>query len=110
MKRLLFLTFTFLGITSTYNAQFTFQKLHYSTTSISFVSDAPSGIFNSKILQTTDDGYLVSGRLDNLFGAEKTVLFTPNSIACSTGDASTWHENFQKCLDPSGDAIQTAFA
>ena len=42
--------------------------------------------------------------------AEKTVLFTPNSIACSTGDASTWHENFKKCLDPSGDAIQTAFA
>lgn len=41
--------------------------------------------------------------------AEKTVLFTPDSIACSTGDASTWHENFKKCLDPSGDAIQTAF-
>jgi len=42
--------------------------------------------------------------------AEKTVLFTPDSIACSTGDASTWHENFKKCLDPSGDAIQTAFS
>lgn len=42
--------------------------------------------------------------------SEKTVLFSADSIACSTGNASTWHEKFQKCLDPSGEAIHTAFA
>lgn len=78
MKRLLFLTFTLLVSISMINGQFTFQKLHYSTTSIPFISSAPSDIFNSKILQTTDGGYLVSGRLDNLFGSEKTVLIKSN--------------------------------
>ena len=41
-------------------------------------------------------------------GADTTVLFQP-SIACSTGVAVQWHENFKKHLDPSGDAIQKAF-
>jgi len=40
--------------------------------------------------------------------ADKTVIYQP-SIACSTGQAASWHANFQKCLDPSGDAIQRAF-
>ena len=39
---------------------------------------------------------------------EKTVLYQP-SIACSTGVAAEWHENFKKYLDPSGDAIHEAF-
>jgi hypothetical protein len=75
MKHLLFFYFTLLASISMINGQFTFQKLLYSTTNIPFVSsDPPNYIYNSKILQTTDDGYLVSGRLDNLFGSEKTVL------------------------------------
>jgi len=38
--------------------------------------------------------------------AEKTVLYTGKSIACSTSSASEWNENFQQHLDPSGEAIQ----
>ena len=41
--------------------------------------------------------------------AEKTVLYQPKSIACSTGAASEWHENFKTQLDPSGESIQRAF-
>lgn len=40
--------------------------------------------------------------------AEKTVLYQP-SIACSTGVAARWHENFSGHLDPSGNAIHRAF-
>lgn len=39
--------------------------------------------------------------------AETTVLFQP-SIACSTGIATQWRAEFQKCLDPSGDAVEKA--
>lgn len=38
-------------------------------------------------------------------GAEQTVLYSGNSIACSTGDASLWNADFQEYMDPSGDAI-----
>lgn len=41
--------------------------------------------------------------------AEKTVLYTGDSIACSTGAAAKWHENFKTHLDPSGESIQRAF-
>lgn len=44
----------------------------------------------------------------NIPGADTTVLFQP-SIACSTGIAAQWHENFKSCLDPSGDAVEKAF-
>ena len=44
----------------------------------------------------------------NIDQAERTVLFQ-SSIACSTDVAAKWHASFQKCLDPSGDAIQKAF-
>lgn len=37
--------------------------------------------------------------------AEKTVLYTGQSIACSTSSASKWNKHFQKHLDPSGEAI-----
>ena len=41
-------------------------------------------------------------------GAAQTVLYTGNSIACSTGAAADWHENFKAHLDPSGESIQRA--
>jgi asparagine synthase (glutamine-hydrolysing) len=43
-------------------------------------------------------------------GAEKTVLYTKSSIACSSAVASHWHAGFQHCLDPSGDAVATAMS
>jgi hypothetical protein len=42
-------------------------------------------------------------------GAEKTALYQPKSIACSTATASEWHEKFKTQLDPSGESIQRAF-
>jgi len=51
---------------------------------------------------------IFSGCFRHVEGADRTVLFQP-SIACSTGVAVQWHENFKKYLDPSGDAIQKAF-
>lgn len=37
--------------------------------------------------------------------ADQTVLYTGDSIACSTGQASKWHASFQEHLDPSGESI-----
>lgn len=60
----------------------------------------------------TKEAYLYRSLFAACFGhvndADTTVLFQP-SIACSTGTAAEWHTSFQKCLDPSGDAIQKAF-
>jgi len=42
--------------------------------------------------------------------AEKTVLYTGKSIACSTSSASDWHPNFVKHLDPSGEAIHKSMS
>lgn len=60
----------------------------------------------------TKEAYLYRSLFADCFGhidgADTTVLFQP-SIACSTGAAAKWHASFQKCLDPSGDAIQKAF-
>ena len=60
----------------------------------------------------TKEAYLYRLIFDELFseisGSEETVIYQP-SIACSSKPATEWHENFQKCLDPSGDAIQRAF-
>lgn len=60
----------------------------------------------------TKEAYLYRSIFASLFaqpGAEKTVLYQPKSIACSTGAASEWHENFKTQLDPSGESIQRAF-
>lgn len=60
----------------------------------------------------TKEAYLYRSIFETLFvheGADKTVLYQANSIACSTGAASGWHENFKKQLDPSGESIQRAF-
>lgn len=51
---------------------------------------------------------IFSNHFDTIGGAEETVIFQP-SIACSTKQGIEWHENFKKCVDPSGDAIQRAF-
>jgi asparagine synthase (glutamine-hydrolysing) len=51
---------------------------------------------------------IFSKHFGDIEGAEETVIFQP-SIACSTKQGILWHENFQKCVDPSGDAIQRAF-
>lgn len=60
----------------------------------------------------TKEAYLYRQIFDELFseisGSEETVIYQP-SIACSTYSATKWHEKFQTCLDPSGDAIQRAF-
>ena len=60
----------------------------------------------------TKEAYLYRSIFETLFAqveAEKTVLYQPKSIACSTGAASDWHENFKTQLDPSGESIQRAF-
>jgi len=60
----------------------------------------------------TKEAYLYRSIFGTLFahtGAEKTVLYQPKSIACSTGTASEWHENFKTQLDPSGESIHRAF-
>jgi len=60
----------------------------------------------------TKEAYLYRSIFASLFAhtrAEKTVLYQPKSIACSTGAASEWHENFKTQLDPSGESIQRAF-
>lgn len=60
----------------------------------------------------TKEAYLYRSIFTTLFpqpGADQTVLYQPKSIACSTGSASEWHENFQTQLDPSGESIQRAF-
>jgi asparagine synthase (glutamine-hydrolysing) len=60
----------------------------------------------------TKEAYLYRNIFETLFvqpEAEKTVLYQPKSIACSTGAASEWHENFKTQLDPSGESIQRAF-
>lgn len=60
----------------------------------------------------TKEAYLYRQIFEELFseisGSEETVIYQP-SIACSSEIATTWHTSFQKCLDPSGDAIQRAF-
>ena len=40
--------------------------------------------------------------------AAKTVEFTEDSIACSTGAAAKWHAQFKDYLDPSGDSVALA--
>ena len=60
----------------------------------------------------TKEAFLYRRLFTQLFAqpeAEKTVLYTGKSIACSTGAASEWHENFKTQLDPSGESIQRAF-
>jgi len=57
---------------------------------------------------TTDEAYWYRKIFKQFFpqkDAEKTVLYTGKSIACSTSSASEWNENFQKYLDPSGEVI-----
>ena len=57
---------------------------------------------------TTDEAYWYRKIFQQFFpqkDAEKTVLYTGKSIACSTSSASDWNENFQKYLDPSGEVI-----
>ena len=60
----------------------------------------------------TKEAYLYRQIFSDIFkhvdSAEKTVIYQP-SIACSTGHASKWHDSFQKCLDPSGNAIHRVF-
>jgi len=59
----------------------------------------------------TKEAYLYRSIFQTLFtqpGAEKTVLYTGKSIACSTGAAADWHEKFKTCMDPSGESIQRA--
>lgn len=51
---------------------------------------------------------IFSKHFGDIEGASETVIFQP-SIACSTKQGILWHENFKKCVDPSGDAIQRAF-
>ena len=41
-------------------------------------------------------------------GADKTVLYTEDSIACSSTAAVQWHAGFKDHLDPSGDAVAAA--
>lgn len=60
----------------------------------------------------TKEAYLYRSIFASLFaqpGAEKTALYQPKSIACSTATASEWHEKFKTQLDPSGESIQRAF-
>jgi len=60
----------------------------------------------------TKEAFLYRCMFRTLFAqpaAEKTVLYTGKSIACSTGAAAEWHENFKQHLDPSGKSIQRAF-
>jgi len=59
----------------------------------------------------TKEAFLYRCMFRTLFeqpAAEKTVLYTAKSIACSTGAAAEWHENFKTQLDPSGESIQRA--
>tara|TARA_B110000285_G_scaffold165799_1_gene185230 strand:- start:3267 stop:4835 length:1569 start_codon:yes stop_codon:yes gene_type:complete len=57
---------------------------------------------------TTDEAHWYRKVFEQCFSqkdAEKTVLYTGKSIACSTSSASEWNKKFQKHLDPSGQAI-----
>lgn len=57
---------------------------------------------------TTDEAQWYRTVFENCFpqkDAEKTVIYTGNSIACSTSSASEWNEKFQGNLDPSGETI-----
>ena len=57
---------------------------------------------------TTKEAYLYREMFHSVFkhdNAEKTVLYTGDSIACSTGTASQWHQEFKNHLDPSGESI-----
>ena len=60
----------------------------------------------------TKEAYMYREIFEELFGdingSSETVIYQP-SIACSSEVATRWHENFKKCLDPSGDAIQRVF-
>lgn len=57
---------------------------------------------------TTKEAYLYRTMFEQYFhqlDAEKTVLYTGNSIACSTGDVMNWHPEFKTQMDPSGESI-----
>jgi len=60
----------------------------------------------------TKEAYMYREIFEELFGdiegSCKTVIYQP-SIACSSEIATRWHKNFEKCLDPSGNAIQRVF-
>lgn len=79
------------------------------------ISDAQLEIAADKWSYQTPDtkeAYMYREIFEELFGdingSSETVIYQP-SIACSSEVATRWHENFKKCLDPSGDAIQRVF-
>ena len=59
----------------------------------------------------TKEAYMYREIFEDIFkecpGANRCTIYQP-SIACSSETATLWCASFQKCLDPSGDAIQRA--
>lgn len=86
--------------------------LSYAETKVADADFQNAGVIYPYNTPATKEAFLYRQIFATIFthpGAEKTVLYTGKSIACSTGAASEWHEKFKTQLDPSGESIQRAF-
>ena len=75
MKKLLLLFLQFFIMCNLLIAQYTFQKAYYSFSNITVSDYFNSDKLSNRLVQTIDNGYLVSGRLvEPLSGNDKAIL------------------------------------
>lgn len=78
MKKLLLIFVHIFTISHFFNAQYTFKKAYFSTTNLSIERSFNSDLISNQLLQTSDNGYLMTCYIDGGFGSRKALLIKTN--------------------------------